>query len=92
MTIQEMIASQQEIVNGARAAGRDLTAEEQTEFNGLQRQIDAGQGGEPTGGAPAGGQRGAEDPAQGGDPAPLTASAVPALLPLPLPHLTPARP
>ena len=70
MTIQEMIARQQEIVNGARAAGRDLTAEEQTEFNGLQRQIDAGQGGEPTGGAPAGGQRGAEDPAQGGDPAP----------------------
>ena len=49
MTIQEMIARQQEIVNGARAAGRDLTAEEQTEFNGLQRQIDAGQGGEPTG-------------------------------------------
>lgn len=70
MTIQEMIARQQEIVNGARAAGRDLTAEEQTEFNGLQRQIDAGQGGEPAGGAPAGGQRGAEDPAQGGDPAP----------------------
>ena len=70
MTIQEMIARQQEIVNGARAAGRDLTAEEQTEFNGLQRQIDAGQGGEPTGGAPAGGQRGAEDPAQGGNPAP----------------------
>ena len=70
MTIQEMIARQQEIVNGARAAGRDLTAEEQTEFNGLQRQIDAGQSGEGAqGGNPAGGQRSAENPAQGGDPA-----------------------
>ena len=28
MTIQEMIARQQAIVSGARAAGRDLTAEE----------------------------------------------------------------
>ena len=61
MTIQEMIARQQAIVSGARAAGRDLTAEERAEFDGLQRQIDAagspaqgaeGQGGEdPTGGA-----------------------------------------
>lgn len=41
MTIQEMIARQQEIVNGARAAGRDLTAEENTEFENLQRSIDA---------------------------------------------------
>ena len=64
MTIQELIARQQAIVSGARAAGRDLTAEERAEFDGLQRQIDAagnnppaqgneGQGGEdPTGGAP----------------------------------------
>ena len=63
MTIQEMIARQQTIVSGARAAGRDLTAEEKAEFDGLQRKIDAagnnppaqgseGQGGEdPTGGA-----------------------------------------
>ena len=62
MTIQEMIARQQAIVSGARAAGRDLTAEERAEFDGLQRQIDAagnnhaqgaeGQGGEdPTNGA-----------------------------------------
>ena len=42
MTIQEMIARQQTIVGGARAAGRDLTAEERAEFDGLQRQIDAG--------------------------------------------------
>ncbi len=57
MTIQEMIARQQAIVSGARAAGRDLTAEERAEFDGLQRQIDAagnpaqgaeGQGGEAT--------------------------------------------
>ena len=41
MTIQEMIARQQAIVSGARAAGRDLTAEERAEFDGLQRQIDA---------------------------------------------------
>ena len=70
---KKWIARQQEIVNGARTAGRDLTAEEQAEFDKLQRQIDEaddGQGGEPAGGAPAGGQRGAEDPAQGGDPAP----------------------
>lgn len=70
---KKWIARQQEIVNGARTAGRDLTAEEQAEFDKLQRQIDEaddGQSGEPAGGAPAGGQRSAEDPAQGGDPAP----------------------
>ena len=63
MTIQEMIARQQAIVSGARAAGRDLTAEERAEFDGLQRQIDAagnnpaqgteGQGGEDPPAAPA---------------------------------------
>ena len=41
MTIQEMIARQQAIVSGARAAGRDLTAEERAAFDDLQRQIDA---------------------------------------------------
>ena len=46
MTIQEMIARQQAIVSGARAAGRDLTAEEKAEFDGLQRKIDA-EGGTP---------------------------------------------
>ena len=40
MTIQELIARQQAIVSGARAAGRDLTAEERAEFDGLQRQIE----------------------------------------------------
>lgn len=63
MTIQEMIARQQAIVSGARAAGRDLTAEERAAFDDLQRQIDAagnnpaqgaeGQGGEDPTGAPA---------------------------------------
>lgn len=41
MKIKDMIARQQAIVSGARAAGRDLTAEERTEFDNLQRQIDA---------------------------------------------------
>ena len=31
---------QQEIVNAAKDAGRDLTAEEQTEFDSLQREIE----------------------------------------------------
>ena len=78
MTIQQMIARQQEIVNGARAAGRDLTAEEQTEFNNLQRQIDEagdGQGGEAGQGNPAGGARGTGAPAPAGDPAPAGAPA-----------------
>ena len=63
MTIQEMIARQQAIVSGARAAGRGLTAEEQNEFDNLQRQIDA-DGGNGTGDpAPTdGGARGADDP------------------------------
>ena len=34
------IARQQEIINSAKAAGRDLAAEEQTEFDALQRDID----------------------------------------------------
>lgn len=40
MDRQQMIARQQEIVSGARAAGRDLTEEETREFEMLQRQID----------------------------------------------------
>lgn len=76
MTIQEMIARQQAILNGARAAGRNLTAEEQTEFDGLQRSIDAANpaptgtpAGAPTnGGAPAAGARGAGDGGEGGNP------------------------
>ena len=35
------IAAQQALVNGARAAGREMTAEEQAQFDALQREIDA---------------------------------------------------
>lgn len=34
------VLRQQEIVNNAKAAGRELTSEEQTEFDALQREID----------------------------------------------------
>lgn len=64
MNIQEMIARQQTIVDGARQAGRDLTAEERAEFDGLQRKIDAARSAPPTAGAD--GQAGAE----GGEGAP----------------------
>lgn len=37
---QQKMSRQQEIVNAARTAGRDLTAEEQTEFDSLQREIE----------------------------------------------------
>ncbi len=65
------IKRQQEIVDTARAAGRGLTAEEQAEFDALQRQIEA----EPDdqgGGEPAGGQRsvGGQDPANTPTPPP----------------------
>jgi hypothetical protein len=74
MTIQEMIARQQAIVSGARAAGRALTAEEQTEFDQLQRQIDTANNGNPNGGSRSadgdGGQdgngSGSGDPPAGG--------------------------
>uniref|UniRef100_A0AAU8B6G0 Major capsid protein n=1 Tax=Dulem virus 34 TaxID=3145752 RepID=A0AAU8B6G0_9CAUD len=58
---KKWIERQQEILNTARAAGRDLTAEEQAEWDKLQRQID---------GEPGEGQRGAQDPAPANDPAP----------------------
>lgn len=35
---QQKMLRQQEIVNAAKEAGRDLTAEEQTEFDSLQRE------------------------------------------------------
>ena len=41
MTIDQMLARQQAIVDAARAAHRDMTAEENEEFNDLQRQIEA---------------------------------------------------
>ena len=37
---QQKMLRQQEIVNAAKEAGRDLTAEEQTEFDSLQREIE----------------------------------------------------
>ena len=41
MTIEQMLARQQAIVNAARAAHRDLTEEESAEFDQLQRDIEA---------------------------------------------------
>lgn len=53
MTVQEMIARQRQITDQARSEGRDLTEAEKTEFDRLQRQIDAGDGNR---GAATGGQ------------------------------------
>ena len=41
MTIKQMIARQQELLNAARSAGRNMTREEAAEFDSLQRSIDA---------------------------------------------------
>lgn len=59
MNRRQMIQRQQELLNTARAAGRELTAEEQAEFDSLQRQINAlteeeERGNEPTTGQNAG--------------------------------------
>ena len=40
MKLAELIARQQALIDGAKAASRELTAEEQREFDDLQRQID----------------------------------------------------
>ena len=37
MTIEQMIARQQELLNAARSAGRNMTREEAAEFDSLQR-------------------------------------------------------
>ena len=68
---KKWIERQQAIVDAARAAGRGLTAEEQAEYDDLQRKIDA----EPDdqgGGEPAGGQRsaGGQDPVNTPTPPP----------------------
>ena len=48
MTLKELLAKQQAIVDAAKAAHRDLTEEEQRSFDEYQAQIDALQpGGEP---------------------------------------------
>ena len=41
MNLNQMIQRQQDILDAARAEARELTAEEQAEFDSLQRQIDA---------------------------------------------------
>ena len=68
MNIQEMIARQQAIVDGARNEGRGLTREEQAEFDQLQGKIDAAR----NAGGQDGNQGGGEHPAEGnsgaGDP------------------------
>lgn len=40
MTLQEMIARQRQLTETARQERRNLTAEEQAEFDSLQSQID----------------------------------------------------
>ena len=82
MSIQEMIARQQAIVDQARNEGRGLTREEQTEFDQLQGQIDAarnaggedgsqgaGDGGQGTGEGANGGTRGMGNPSGSTPPA-----------------------
>ena len=66
------IKRQQKIVDAARAAGQGLTAEEQAEFDALQRQIDAEPDDNGGGGEPAGGQRsvGGQDPVNTPTPPP----------------------
>ena len=67
---QKLIQRQQELLNTARAAQRELTADEQAEFDSLQRQIDAcpAEGGEgeptPNGGENADGIRAAAQQAE----------------------------
>lgn len=64
--LQKALARQQELVTMARNEGRDLTAEEQAEFNRCQDVIDAaGNEGGEAGGQPAGGERGEENGGQG---------------------------
>ncbi len=41
MNLKQMIQRQQELLNAAKAANRELTAQEQAEYDSLQRQIDA---------------------------------------------------
>ena len=54
MNLKQMIQRQQELLNAARAAQRELTADEQAEFDSLQRSIDAIRATTGGNGAPAG--------------------------------------
>ena len=47
MNLKEMIARQQALLDGAKAEGRELTAEEKAEFDSLQRSIDAARAAQP---------------------------------------------
>lgn len=71
MTIREMIARQNQIMEAARAAGGTMTPDQITEWNNLQRQIEAalnaGQAAGREGSAPEGGQRSPE-PEASSDP------------------------
>ena len=69
---KKWIERQQAIVDAARAAGRGLTAEEQAEYDDLQRKIDAEPDDNGHGGEPAGGQRsvGGQDPVNTHTPPP----------------------
>lgn len=61
MNLRELIKRQQELVSAAQAAGRGMTQEEVSEFNEIQRQIDAIRDASPANtGEPAEGNRGAE--------------------------------
>ena len=66
MTLQEMIARQRQLTETARQERRNLTAEEQAEFDSLQSQIDMKSGTPSTGenGAPPEGSAGREEEAQ----------------------------
>ena len=71
---KKWIQRQQQIVDAARAAGRDLTEAEEREFQDLQRKIDAAGEEGPTGT----GARSATPAAEGGSqPAEGTRSATP---------------
>ena len=61
MTIEQMIARQQQLVDTARAEHRDLNAAETAEYNDLQRQIAAG-----TRAAAAGSAHATQTPTEGG--------------------------
>lgn len=61
MTLEQMLARQQELVNAARNAHREMNEEEQREFDELQRKIDAENMQQGAGeGQTAGGQRSRE--------------------------------
>lgn len=62
MSVQEMLERQQALVDGARAAGRDLTGEEQAEFDQLQGQIGTARSNPPASGE----DNGNPPPADGG--------------------------